>query len=352
MNYLRQISLILSLILSFNCTLFPAIASGTLVRTPDGFTPIEELQPGDRVVSYCQDCNNLIEIDIKELKELGYKKVIEIETDKEKLLVSEEHLFFDPSVRKFIRAKDITCKNKLLTCSISKKSSALSNVPCYCAKRTKKTRNLYEIKLDDPHLFFVSESQILTHNFGGFIALSFSWGVGGLSFEGIKLGILGVGLALYNFFSGRNKIKTHIFFDPSTLSKSDNKQKVQNNKTEELQSSGRAGSNMPNDPDDEDDKKQDFEISENDANHIFKDKPGHLPFDTPANRKLLRDLVSNIENFLTKDIYGSKWYGEILSNGKQLWARVHGKFIKGGGLNKIPKEANPITGLSRLLPPK
>jgi len=106
----------------------------------------------------------------------------------------------------------------------------------------------------------------------------------------------------------------------------------------------------PKKDDDEDENKSEesssiVKISKDDAPHIFGNRSGHLS-DTPANRKLLIDLASKKENFLGIDSYGTAWYGKILKDGKQLWATVRNNFLRNGGINNIPREFNPTTGLS------
>ena len=77
-----------------------------------------------------------------------------------------------------------------------------------------------------------------------------------------------------------------------------------------------------------------------------------MPKDTPENRNLLLDLISNEKNFLGKGCNGIRWYSKILSNGKQLWAGVRNNLITRGGLNDIPRKFHPETGLCRPLPPR
>ena len=88
-------------------------------------------------------------------------------------------------------------------------------------------------------------------------------------------------------------------------------------------------------------------IDENAAAHIFKDAPGHLADDTPANRSLLTGTANNPDNYLGTDKYGSEWYVRTEPNGTQVWVRVQNGSIRSGGVNPSPGTWIPQTGLSR-----
>jgi len=114
---------------------------------------------------------------------------------------------------------------------------------------------------------------------------------------------------------------------------------------------GQSGNNLqikpPKKPrDDDKDKKSEVKICEKSAKHMFRNDEGHL-LDTPANRELLIEMVSNKENFLGVDKWGNEWYAKILADGKQVWAWVRNNMIRNGGLNDSPIIFNNETGLCR-----
>ena len=93
-------------------------------------------------------------------------------------------------------------------------------------------------------------------------------------------------------------------------------------------------------------------LYEKDLTHFFRDKPGHLAVDTPANRKLITDLASDPKNYFTQvDIKGNIWCAKTLDDGTQLWAIIREGKIRNGGLNLTPKTWNPKTGLCQIKKP-
>ena len=78
---------------------------------------------------------------------------------------------------------------------------------------------------------------------------------------------------------------------------------------------------------------------------MFADRPGHLP-DTPENRALLESVANNQRNYLGTDSMNTQWYAQIQSDGSQIWARVWNGSIFNGGINEVPREWSPVTGLN------
>jgi hypothetical protein len=84
-------------------------------------------------------------------------------------------------------------------------------------------------------------------------------------------------------------------------------------------------------------------ISQNAANHIFRNAPGHMSDDTPQNRQFLIDTVLDSQNYVGTDQWGNQWYTQTLSNGKQVWVEVRNGKIINGGINDIRWAWNPNT---------
>ena len=75
-----------------------------------------------------------------------------------------------------------------------------------------------------------------------------------------------------------------------------------------------------------------IDIAEENAGHIFRDAPGHLPDDTAANRQLLQQTATNPDNYVGTDSNGVATYRETLPNGSQVWAEVWRGQITNGGV--------------------
>ena len=76
-----------------------------------------------------------------------------------------------------------------------------------------------------------------------------------------------------------------------------------------------------------------------DTSHIFRNAPGHLLEDIPANRALLQGAVKP-ENFVgTRGPGGAiSVYREVLPDGRQVWVEVrNGTEITNGGVNPSPR---------------
>ena len=98
---------------------------------------------------------------------------------------------------------------------------------------------------------------------------------------------------------------------------------------------GGGGGGPEKDPDKKP-KTQVIGYAKNVFTHAFKEKSGHL-IDSLINRKLILDMTTNVKNFLIEDLYGNDWYGEILKDGRQLWAWARNGLIKDCGINEIPR---------------
>lgn len=92
--------------------------------------------------------------------------------------------------------------------------------------------------------------------------------------------------------------------------------------------------------------KADIVLPEQEAQlkHIFRDKEGHLT-DTPENRQLVLDVAIDSDNYIGTDERGNVWYAVNNEDGTQTWVRVRNGKVDNAGVNSVPREWNPETGL-------
>lgn len=86
-------------------------------------------------------------------------------------------------------------------------------------------------------------------------------------------------------------------------------------------------------------------IPESRLGPIFRDTPGTLR-DTATDRRLLQEVVDDVGSTLGTDKYGNIWSARLLPDGTQVWTQVRNGEIINGGLNLVPRNFHPLTGLA------
>ena len=86
-------------------------------------------------------------------------------------------------------------------------------------------------------------------------------------------------------------------------------------------------------------------IPDDAADHIFDDRPGHVP-DTPENREMLRGVADDPSTTLGRDQYGNEWSARINEDGSQTWTSARNGRITNGGVNETPRSFDPQRGLA------
>jgi RHS repeat-associated protein len=85
--------------------------------------------------------------------------------------------------------------------------------------------------------------------------------------------------------------------------------------------------------------------NEGQMKHIFREAEGHIA-DTPTNRQLLLDVADDTATTLGTDRFGNTWSARTLEDGSQVWVQTRNGVVQNGGINAVPKQFNPKTGLS------
>jgi RHS repeat-associated protein len=138
----------------------PCFAAGTLVSTPIGPALIEDLQPGDLVLSYDFDTETVVERPIAELKRGETKCWLFVETKEgESLKVTRFHPFWVEDRQEWMAALDLEPGMKLHLSN--GKLATVSSVKYLILPDFEPTFNF---EVSEIHNYFVGQCGILVHN--------------------------------------------------------------------------------------------------------------------------------------------------------------------------------------------
>lgn len=324
----------LSLLILFPLQVFSGIASGTQIAKSGEPILIENLVVGSKISGYTAEDNSFSDVLVENIEHEEIEGFYVITTDKGVIEASGDQLFYEIVSQKFIRAEKLKPGDFLLT----KNSEAL---PCISVEYKSGLTKVYDLTLEEPHLFFSSEAQVLMHN-TPILILTIPPVV-----PVVVTALACVGAVALDFYVEKLKHSSN------RRDRMDHGNKG-NHQHYQIPSDG---GQMP-DPNDPKKKKDDvnneqIKISENKIGHIFRKDEGHFEVDSLENRKILEDLANDKKNYLGPNRWGNSWYAKLTDDGKQIWAEVRDNNIINAGINHVPKVYNPITGLSRQLkPPK
>lgn len=146
--------LTLILLFTFPQGLLSSIAHGTLVKTPTGLTPIEQLSVGDIVFSYDRD--HLIKNRITHIASTKIHPSYKVSTRETSFYASAEQLIFNPHLQDWIAVASLNAESQIL-------SLTSGNQPC--SVNSYEEVDGYDLSLEAPHNFLITEQEILVHNF-------------------------------------------------------------------------------------------------------------------------------------------------------------------------------------------
>lgn len=141
---------------------------GTIVKTPNGFEPIEQLAVGDIVIS-CNFAGDCVERAITAVSQKKVKDYAEIKIGNEKISVGLEQMFYAPENNRWISAMALEESDK----SIALMNSNYANLPVQNIKIVyNKPVTIFRLTVEENHNFYVSKADVLVHNLGGVAAVA------------------------------------------------------------------------------------------------------------------------------------------------------------------------------------
>lgn len=158
-----RIALILFL-LSYQSFIVSGFAEGTKICTPTGLRVIEDLMIGDMICSYDTNSNEFLSVPIKDISWYILRDFLCIEIDQVIIKLSHDQIFYDDAQRKFVPATETNRFSQFVAKDGQQYRVILRNQKNLLTK-------FYDISLDEPHVFFVSEKQVMVHNFVPAVAL-------------------------------------------------------------------------------------------------------------------------------------------------------------------------------------
>lgn len=228
----KILTLLICIFFSNSLNIKAALVSGTLIQTTYGLVPIEQLHVNDQVITYYSNKS----LGLTRITKIAIETtdiIIAIETEKGSFCTSKEQLLYDPICNQWIQAQDLTVNNVFINYNLE--HCKCLNIQCY-----NKPTTVYQISLESPHTLFISDLQILTHNFVPLVlGVSFVFGLGeGFALSSIGAGIGAFGLGLWKYFKDRQEIKLALF--------NNGNQHNQNRESQNQKSNQQSGSGQNN----------------------------------------------------------------------------------------------------------
>ena len=132
--------------------------AGTLVKTPTGYKPIEQIYIGDTVSTY--DCASLVSATVMAIKEKNTCLLIRIILNNgQEIIADYDQLFYVIDHNEWIPADQLTTSGR---CFLSGSTQHLCIDQIHY---TQECAQVYDLILDRCHIFLVSTDQIRVHNF-------------------------------------------------------------------------------------------------------------------------------------------------------------------------------------------
>jgi hypothetical protein len=205
----------LSLLFCVTSVFGQGFGAGTLVKIPDGYIPIEQIQVGDYVLSYSDgqyvSCAVLRTLSVREPQHY----CLQVQDDT--IYLSERQKLYIPGENRWTAAQDIKPSDVLACGGVA----CSADEPVYVVHHE---IQLYDLIVEGEHTFCVSWHDIVVHNFEPIsisIGLTFLIGAGAIEFVGATIATtlvgLGVGLAWQNNKDGKKEVALKVGPDADSV---------------------------------------------------------------------------------------------------------------------------------------
>lgn len=145
--------------------------SGTLIKTKNKYVPIEQLKENDSVICYSFKNKELYESKILKVKKQHYDKAIKIKSSGIEIIAAPDHKFYLPlhPKKRWVFASELRPKDSIL-----KNVKELIEIDEIIEL---KETDFYCLSIHKYHNFFITQQDILVHNFAFTIPI-FTWIIG------------------------------------------------------------------------------------------------------------------------------------------------------------------------------
>lgn len=201
----------LAYLLALSVPLHAGHAPETIIKTNNGWTTQRDVTAGDRTIgiSYFNDSqrSELAEFAITQVHLDVLHEYCVVDVGEEVFITSADQMFFDCVSMEFVEAQHLTDQHSLV--DIYGQIISIVTVQKFHDKC-----DMYDLTIDDPHVYFIGASQILVHNSPGVVEFEV---VGKVSKEVVVAAVFVAGAAcslVWDWVTGGKPQRHHEFKSP------------------------------------------------------------------------------------------------------------------------------------------
>ena len=186
--------------------LYPGFVADSLVKTVGGYRSIQDILIDDQVyTTTVEGTESVTKVVAKKI--VISDRAIRFVIGGKQICCSQKQQFYDASKQQWVQAKDLQLHDQLL---------AANNqiVTIDSIERVSGFVTFYDISLAEKHLFFVSDQELIAHNFIPIvIGIACTFGEGAIVIESVTVGVclVGLWLGVKHCGNGKNKLLAEPF---------------------------------------------------------------------------------------------------------------------------------------------